>query len=222
MWDQFWEVQGHLVKQRFYMNTDPHVTHPSLLVRLRDLHNVEAWEQFVEIYTPLVYSFCFQHGLQDADAADISQEVMRAVAQAISRFEYDPQRGRFRAWLLAITRNKLKRFMAKKWRQPQGGADTAVMQQWEAQSVLEEDREWDQAYQSRLFQVASERVRSEVQESTWRAFWLTTFEEQDGRSVAQNLGMSVGAVYIAKSRVLARLTKCIQTIDGESGEKSEQ
>ena len=71
-------------------------TRQSLLLRLRDARNAEAWEQFVEVYTPLIYSFCCQHGLQDADAADVAQEVMRAVARTMGGFEYDPERGRSR------------------------------------------------------------------------------------------------------------------------------
>lgn len=197
------------------MSGEAHRTHPSLLLRLRDARNAEAWEQFVEIYTPLVYGFCRQHGLQDADAADVAQEVMRSVALAIGRFEYDPRRGRFRTWLLTITRNQLNTFFARQQRELQGSGDTAMLQWLESQTAPEDQSGWDDAYHRRLFEVAAEQVHAEVQEATWQAFWQTAWEEQDGQTVAQNLGMSVGAVYIARSRVLTRLKERIRAIDGE-------
>src|SRR5687768_14200871 len=101
------------------MSADP-VTRPTLLERLRNVDNAAAWEQFVEAYTPLIYDFCHRAGLQNADAADVAQEVMRAVAGAIRKFKYDPQRGRFRTWLLTVTRSKLNNFLAKQQRQPVG------------------------------------------------------------------------------------------------------
>src|SRR6185503_3758913 len=69
-------------------------TRTSLLYRLRDSANQQAWQEFVEIYTPLVHGFCCHRGLQDADAADIAQEVMRAVARTMPTFEYQPDKGR--------------------------------------------------------------------------------------------------------------------------------
>jgi len=194
------------------------ITHPSLLLRLRDTRNAEAWEQFVEVYTPLIYGFCRQRGLQDADAADVSQEVMRAVARTIGRFEYDPERGRFRTWLLTITRNKLRSFLAEQKRSPHGDGETATLQWLEAQPSPQDESAWDVAYHRRLFEVAAAQIRLEVHESTWQAFWQTACEEQDGRAVARHLGISVGAVYIAKSRVLARLKERIREIEGEAHE----
>src|SRR5689334_12401708 len=100
------------------MSTLP-LTRPSLLIRLRDTDNQEAWQAFVQIYTPLVYGFCRSHGLQDADAADVSQEVMRAVARRMVGFEYRPDKGLFRSWLLAVTRSKLNNFFKSSQRRQQ-------------------------------------------------------------------------------------------------------
>ena len=82
-------------------------TRPSLLVRIRDGADAEAWRKFMTIYVPIVYRFACRHGLQDADAADLSQEVMGKVARAIRTFEYHPERGRFRDWLFTIVRQCL-------------------------------------------------------------------------------------------------------------------
>ena len=109
------------------MNQAP-ITRPSLLVRLREPSNHAAWEEFVDLYTPLVHGFCRQRGLQEADAADVAQEVMQAVARSIGRFEYQPDKGTFRGWLFTVTRNKFNTFLEKRRRQPQGSGDTAVQQ----------------------------------------------------------------------------------------------
>jgi RNA polymerase sigma-70 factor (ECF subfamily) len=196
-------------------------TRHSLLLQIRDAANASAWEQFVEIYTPLIYGFCRQHGLQDADAADVSQEVMRAVARSIGHFDYDPQRGRFRTWLLTVTRNKLRSFLARQKREPYSNGEMATLQSLEAQPSEEDESDWDTAYHRRLFEAAAEQVRPEVRDSTWQAFWQTAWQDRDGAAVAQTLGMSVGAVYIAKSRVLARLRERIRAIDAEAHEALE-
>src|SRR5215472_3471826 len=82
-------------------------TRPSLLLRIRDAGDRLAWEQFVSLYAPMIYRFVRRRGLQDADAADVTQEVLRVVAAKAGRLEYDPTRGSFRAWLFTVTRNTL-------------------------------------------------------------------------------------------------------------------
>src|SRR5262245_49160086 len=95
--------------------SDPLKTRASLLARLGDVSDRVAWEQFIELYGGLVYGFVRQRGLQDADAADLTQEVFMAVAQAraVNGWEYDPRRGSFRGWLFGITRHKLARFLKR-------------------------------------------------------------------------------------------------------------
>src|SRR5438552_10952747 len=82
-------------------------TRASLLLRLGDPGDAEAWREFVDLYTPLVYGYARKQGLQDADAADLSQEVLGTVAGAMGRFQYDPGRGAFRNWLFTVVRRKL-------------------------------------------------------------------------------------------------------------------
>jgi len=191
------------------------VTRCSLLVRIRDADDQRAWEEFVEIYTPLVYGFCRQRGLQDADSADVAQEVMRAVSRAIGSFDYQPERGRFRTWLFVVTRSKFNNFLEKHIKAPQATGDTAVREIIEAQPCPEQDPSWDQEYQQRLFDWACTQVRGEFSESTWQAFWRTAVNEETGEEAARALGLSVGAVFIAKSRVRARLRDCIATVTGD-------
>ena len=79
-------------------------TRASLLLRLRDPRNAAAWNDFLDLYGPLVYGYARKQGLQDADAADLSQDVLIAVAGAVGRLEYDPSYGAFRNWLFTAVR----------------------------------------------------------------------------------------------------------------------
>jgi RNA polymerase sigma-70 factor (ECF subfamily) len=196
---------------------DPPLTQPSLLVRLRDAQDDRAWTQFVEIYAPLVYGYARRQGLQDADAADLTQEVLRAVATAVGRLDYDPQRGSFRSWLFTVVRNKLRNFLAGRARQCQGSGDSRAQEVLEAQPDrgTEADAWWEREYEQRLFAWAAEQVKGGFQDTTWQAFWQTAVEGQEPRTVAAALGVSVGAVYIAKSRVLTQLRRRIQQIQEE-------
>lgn len=194
---------------------DASITRPSLLLRVRDVNDDAAWSQFVEIYTPLVFGYCRARGLQDADAADVAQESMRAVAQAIGKFEYDPQRGKFRNWLLTVVRSKLHNFVARQQRQPELPGNTVLQFKLDRDATGPDESDWEAEYHRRIFHWAAKRIRSEFHESTWQAFWRTTIDEHDGKEVAESLGLSVGAVYVAKSRVIARLKAELQGVDAE-------
>jgi RNA polymerase sigma-70 factor (ECF subfamily) len=140
---------------------------------------------------------------------------MRAVASGIRRFEYNPERARFRHWLFTVIRSKLKNYFANRQRHPQGTGETAVQKFLEAQPAPDEEANWDQEYDRRLLHWAAKQIRGEFKESTWQAFWETAVEECPGKEVAERLGLSVGAVYIARSRVLARLKEKILAVAGE-------
>ena len=98
-------------------------TRASLLVRLRDPRDEGAWREFIDLYAPLIYGYARKQGLQDADAADLSQEVLRAVAGAMDRLDYDPRRGAFRNWLFTVVRNKLSNWQAARGRRVQASGD---------------------------------------------------------------------------------------------------
>jgi RNA polymerase sigma-70 factor (ECF subfamily) len=192
-------------------------TRPSLLVRIRDAGDRAAWLQFVEVYAPLVYRFARKRGLQDADAADLTQEVLQAVAGASRRLEYDPARGTFRGWLFTVARNRLHNFLLRRHRHTAAQVELVpdeCLDDFPAPTP-DESALWEQEYQKRLFDWAAEQVRREFQDTTWQAFWRTAVDGEGAKQVAEALGLSVGAVYIAKSRVLARLRERIEELQVE-------
>jgi len=196
---------------------DSSKTRLSLLLRVRDPHDDQAWHRFVTIYTPLIYRFAKRSGLQDADAADVTQEVFRTVTRSIKQFNYDSRIGSFRGWLKAVTRSRITDFQNGKSRQAVGTGDTAVHAFIEQQTSQADDEFWEQEYQKRIFDLACETIRDEFAESTWQAFWQTAVEGIDAKQTAAQLGLSTGAIYIAKSRVTARLKREIQNIESEDG-----
>ena len=189
---------------------EPHATRRSLIVKLRDAADEAAWTEFVTLYEPLVYRLARCKGLQDADARDLCQDVFRAVSQSIEG--WDPDRGSFRGWLSRIARNLLINFLTRSPNRTRGSGATSVQDLLEDQPVPDP---WATAffeaeYQKRLFQWAAELVKDEFAPATWNAFWQTAVEGHSPRDAAAVLGISVGAVYIARSRVLARLKQRIE------------
>ena len=186
-------------------------TRASLLVQIRDGANDGAWREFVGLYGPIVYGFARNRGLQDADAADLMQDVMRSVSSTIGRLDYDPSRGTFRGWLFTITRNKIFNFLAARRIRPQGSGGTSMNQRLETHADEDSGADaWETEYQRRLAALAMRRIQSEFQENTWRAFRMTAVEGLGAAEVASQVGLSAGAVYVAKSRVLARLKEEVQ------------
>jgi RNA polymerase sigma factor (sigma-70 family) len=191
-------------------------TRATLLIRLRDASDQEAWRLFASIYTPLVYRYAMKNGLQDADAADVAQETMCNVVRVIRDFEYDPKRGSFRGWLLTVVRNTLRKRHRKAQHQALGSGDTQVhsLLQQSPDPSPDSDEEWDREYELWLFHKVAKWIKEEFQSKTWDAFWKTTVEGQEVTSVASELSMTPGAIYIARSRVLARIRTEIEKIEG--------
>jgi RNA polymerase sigma factor (sigma-70 family) len=188
-------------------------TRASLLVRLRDQRDEQAWRQFIDLYTPMVYRYARKQGLQDADAADLSQEVLRVVAGAIGRLEYDPDRGAFRNWLFTIVRQRLSNWRRAQRVRLSGSGDSATHRLLEECPAEAQEAQWQNEWQDRLFARACEQVRRDVNDATWQAFWKTAMEGRRGQEVAADLGMSIAAVYLARRRVLARLKELVQSAE---------
>lgn len=179
-------------------------TRLSLLARIRDSGEANAWDEFVRLYAPVVYRFSRRRGLQDSDAADVTQEVMQSLLTAIDRFEAEGRSERFRSWLLTIAHRRVYDFLARRRRIPPASGDSCVHQQLH-ETPAEESAEWDREWQTNLFALAAEEVRRQVAEVTWNAFWLSAVDGLSGKDVADRLGIRVASVFMAKSRVLSKL-----------------
>jgi RNA polymerase sigma factor (sigma-70 family) len=194
-------------------------TQVSLLLRLGDADDREAWGRFVALYAPLIYRFFRRRSIQDADAADLTQEVLQVVSQRAKSFSHQGHSGSFRAWLYTIARNRMRQFLAQCGRTDQATGDSAVLKQAEATAAPEDDAQiWEQEHERRLFAWASQEVCRRVDPSTWQAFWQTAVEGQSGEQTAAALGLSPGAVYVAKSRVMARLRAVVAEIEASEGD----
>jgi RNA polymerase sigma factor (sigma-70 family) len=180
-------------------------TQPSLLVRIRDPRDSESWKTFVDIYAPLIYRFCRRQGLQEADAADVGQDVLVQVARSIQTFEYQPERGRFRDWLGTVTRHRVIRFYEKKVRAAAavGGDEGAEVLNRVAAAGT--DAEWAAEFNTCVLKAALERIRAHFEPAHWRAFEATWLRRDSAPDVARELGIAIESVYVAKSRVLKRL-----------------
>jgi RNA polymerase sigma factor (sigma-70 family) len=182
-------------------------TRASLILRLPSTDDADAWREFVSIYEPFVFRFARRGGLQDADASELVQNVMLAVARAVGRWKPDSARGRFRTWLFRIARNQLLDILAKRSRDEANNwsINNSGLFDQVCSSSSRGLEELHSAQRRELFRWASDRVKNCVKPQTWQAFWMTAVEDQEPESVAIQLNMTTGAVYIARSRVISRL-----------------
>ena len=183
---------------------DSRATKASLLLRIRDAGDSSSWEDFTEVYAPIIRGYCRRRHLQDADAADVCQEVLAQVARSIGTFAYEPGRGRFRDWLGTVTRRKIIRHQEVRARggRPVGGDPAA---EFEVADSTGEDPEWSAEFHARILEVALARIRGDFEAPTWTAFERVWGEDRPAPDVARALGMTIDSVYAAKSRVLKRL-----------------
>jgi RNA polymerase sigma-70 factor (ECF subfamily) len=191
---------------------DSVITRPSLLARIKDTGDRQAWAEFVDIYAPLIYGFALKQGLQEADAADLCQEVLGAVARSAARLDYDPAKGSFRGWLFRVVRNELCDLGATK-RRYRPGSDLRL-EELPAPSA-DELEAWERGFEQQLFALACEHVRRDFHEATWRAFWMTAIDGKSGKEVSRVLGMTTAAVYLAKRRVIERIRQQIEYLRAE-------
>jgi RNA polymerase sigma-70 factor (ECF subfamily) len=175
-------------------------TPPSLLDRLRQAPERQAWNRFVEMYTPLLFGWAARLGLSGHDAADMVQDVFTTLVEKLPEFRYDPQKS-FRAWLKTVLLNRWRkhhRHRAVERRAP--GAD---LNNVAAEDDLPEFEE--EEYRRYLVRRALALMEAEFQPATWKACWECVVRSRPAAEVAAELGISTNAVYLARSRVLRRL-----------------
>lgn len=191
-------------------------TSASLLAGVKS-RQPEAWSRLVDIYSPLVYGCCRRLGVAPGDAPDIVQDVFVSVAHSIDDFRGDSPRGSFRAWLSAITRRRISDHFRAKLSQPaaEGGTDAQARLLAVPETTLTLDGQEPAEESSLVWQRVVELVRTEFEPSTWRAFWRVAVDDVRPADAAEELGMSIPAVYKAKSRVLRRLRQALENLEQE-------
>ena len=189
-------------------------TNESLLIRVRDAQDDDAWRLFVDLYTPLVYRYCTSQRLQPADAEDATNEVFFRVYRAIRRFQYDPAKGRFRGWLGKITWQAIHK-QKKQINVPDKGVGEAGDDSAFDQLEGEVDPAWIEDFNVRVCQVALQRIRPEFDADVWRVFELTWLENRPKEEAAQAVGRPTSWVYVNKCRVLKRLIKEVQFLTAD-------
>lgn len=192
-------------------------TRKSLLNRLQGSRDESAWGEFVLIYEPLLMRLMRKRGLQESDARDTTQQVLVRISRAIDGYRPDGGDASFRRWLFCIARNVVVTFLSKQSRHPR------LLDDWEAAEQLEpalatsdEMKCFQQEYDQQVLAWAIEQVRCEFRESTWLAFVRTSVEGHPVTEVAGELKMSPGSIYVARSRIVARLRAKVEEFEAKS------
>lgn len=192
-------------------------TRASLLLKLRDPQDHEAWVEFVSLYEPVIYRLLRRTGLRDADAQDVLQELLLAVSRNIERWEYGREHGSFRGWLRRVTRNLVVSWVRRQKRQvTTSSIDLDALLDSPPVADGPETDEFDQELRRALFHLASEQIRAEVRPQTWQAFWEVAVSGTSVAEAAVKLGMTAGAVRVAKCRIVARLREVVAKMEQET------
>ena len=188
-------------------------TRDSLLVQVQDPANREAWELFVQIYQPVIFRIAIARGLQHADAHDLSQQVLMAVASAVGDWEKQDESTKFRHWLTRVTKNAILNALTRRPKDQAIGGSSAedlllnVVDRDGATTALIETE-----YRRELYLQAAQIVRVEFRSETWQAFEMSVVEGLAIENAAVTLGKSIGAVYTARSRIMFRLREVISEL----------
>ncbi len=178
-----------------------HDTSLTLLERIQlNPDDPQAWALFVDRYRPSIRHWCLNWGLQDSDADDVAQEVLVKLFAALRKFRYDPARS-FRAWLKTVTQHAWSDFIAARRKDPGHKAASIALAADSPDVPPDLERQIEEAFERELLDVAMHRVKPRVKPATWDAFHLTAILGQSGAEAAEQLGIPVGHVFVARHRV---------------------
>lgn len=190
-------------------------TRPSLLLRVRDPDDREAWAEFSYIYRPVICRIATFKGMQAADADDLAQQVLLAISQAIERWTPQPGGPKFRSWVRRIAENAILNAITRGV--PDKGSGDGAMRSFLEQRAAKDGPDSDllkTEYRREVFHVAAQRIRGEFSDDTWNSFWLTAVDGVDPDTAATQLGRTRGSVYASRSRVMKRLRQVVEEMDG--------
>lgn len=171
----------------------------TLLERIRKRDDSASWARFVDLYTPVIYGWARRIGLQESDSTDLVQDVFAILVQKMGEFQYDPDRS-FRAWLKTIALNLVRerQRQRKEIQLPDGDGRSLA-------DSAESHLFWDADFRQALVRRALCVMQADFNPTTWKVCWLVVVENQPAAQVAAQFGLTVGAVYAARFRVLTRL-----------------
>lgn len=195
-------------------------TRPSLILRVRDPNDADAWNQFATLYRPVILRLARRKGIQAADAEDLAQQVLLSVAGAIERWQPDQQRARFRTWLQTIVRNAiLNAIQRRSPDQATGGDSDAERFEINQNARTNDDEALRDEYRRELFQQAAQQIREEFAEETWDSFWQTAVVGIDIDVLASQTSRTRGSIYASRSRVMKRLREAIEALEQHYGDR---
>ncbi len=185
-------------------------TRPSLIRRVQAGTDADAWDEFSAIYRPVIVRLAVSKGLQPADADDLAQKVLMSVAKNIKRWKQDEKRARFRTWLQRVVRNATLNALTRAPKDAAVGGSGAL--EVLAELPQSDSEAFDREWRRETLHWAAQQVRDEFQPATWDAFWLTAVEGESPEAAAARTGKSIGAVYIARTRVMQRIRAKVEEL----------
>jgi len=195
---------------------DAFLTSHSLLGRLRQCpHDQEAWSMFADRYGKLIRIWCRQWHLQNADIEDVTQNVLLEISRGMQLTQYRNE-GRFRYWLKTIAYRAWCDYL-KRQQRPGGGSGDSVIVRLLNNAQARDDllKQLDDECRRELLDAAMHEVQSRVQSHTFESWRLMSFEGRSGEEVAASLGINIGSVFVAKSRVDRLMTEVVKRLDRE-------
>jgi RNA polymerase sigma factor (sigma-70 family) len=192
-------------------------TRPSLVARLGNARDGAAWSEFLAVYEPLILRLMRKNGLQESDARDICQQVLAAVARDVNDWQPDGQRASFRRWLFQIARNRVIKFLVKRRKEgaAAGGTDAHRALEAHPDPHASASAEFEREHRQQLLLYAAEQIRGEFHVRTWAVFWRTCSEGRSIAEAAAEYEMTSGNVYVARSRVVARLRQRVEELEAD-------
>lgn len=195
-------------------------TRKSLLGRLKNWEDNASWRQFFDTYWKLIYAFAVQRGLTHQEAEEVVQETILAVAKSIPNLDYNPERCRFKTWLLTVTRSKIANLHEKKARNPSvhppedASLATPILERVADMKQQEDwERLWDSEWEKNLMDAAIQRVKRRVSIEQFQMFDLFVLKGWPARQVAKTLHVTVAHVYVAKHRISKLVQKEIAQLE---------
>ena len=192
------------------MNTSP-TTNAQLIIRLKDPADQQAWSEFLAIYEPLIQRTGRRIGLHGSDLRDATQEVLMHLTQAVHQWREQPRKGSFRSWLVTVARNQMIKVLQRsnmlRGQSPLPNMDLDNRPFGSADSTY-----FDVEFRRHAFLFVIKKIKGRFTKTTWQAFWASSIDERPAAEVAEFLGMSTGAVYVARSRVMHALQTEIRAL----------